>query len=367
MLIFLTLTQKCQLSCKYCGSSENYDIEDLSPHPMEIAYDLSLLEKFQKEEDLIICLYGGEPLLKMRIFKKIFAILPNAKYVLQTNAILLNKLKNNDLHKMDTILVSVDGDEKTTDFNRGEGTYSKVIKNVNVIREKEFQGDVIARMTVSKICDIYKSVQHLIGLGIFDHVHWQLDVLWDSDMNSRYGDFIKWRDEEYNPGITKLAEWFAEELKKGKVPGIVPFQGLLKSFLRDEKVTRIRCGAGSTSFNVTTGGLINVCPVAPEVDPICEIGEKDFTPKKLKDQDLIGGLCDECEVRQECGGRCLYANKTMWWEEEGFKEVCVTVKHLIKVVHDIIEPVAKEMIEKEVLSLKDFLYPFYNNTCEIIP
>ena len=57
--------------------------------------------------------------------------------------------------------------------------------------------------------DIYKSVNHLLSLNLFDHIHYQLDVEWDSDMNNRYkrklsNSFINWRDNNYNIGISKL-------------------------------------------------------------------------------------------------------------------------------------------------------------------
>ena len=53
-----------------------------------------------------------------------------------------------------------------------EKGYKKIIKNVKFIREKlNYKGDLIARMTCSGICDIYKSVVHLLDLNLFNHVH----------------------------------------------------------------------------------------------------------------------------------------------------------------------------------------------------
>ncbi|KAJ5072264.1 radical sam domain containing protein [Anaeramoeba ignava] len=364
MLWFLTLTQSCNLACKYCGSSENFDIEDLSPHPREISFDLNLLKRIQKDPDPVIAFYGGEPLLKMRLFKQIMELIPNAKYVLQTNAILLSKLKTEILHKFDCILISVDGDEKVTDYNRGEGTYQKVLENIRNIRERGFKGDLIARMTISEVSDIYTDVLHLISLGLFDHIHWQIDCLWDSEMTARWKDFYKWRDEIYNPGITKLAALFIEELRKGNVLPIVPFLGLLSSFIEGKKAT-LRCGAGRTSFNITTGGYVNACPVAPEFDPISKLDD-DFDPNSVRDSVFIGGLCNDCEILDKCGGRCLYTNKNMWWGKKGFRAVCNTVKHLVAQMDEIL-PEVKDLAQKKVFDMDLMNYPKYNNTCEIIP
>ena len=366
MLLFLTLTQQCQLSCKYCGSDTNDDIEEYNPHPQDLNYDLKYLQKFASNPNLIICFYGGEPLLQLGIIEKVINQLPNATFALQTNGLLLSKIKEEVLHRIHTILVSIDGNDETTDANRGKGTYSKVIEAVKTIRAKNYKGDLIARMTVSEVCDIYQSVMHLLSLGLFDHVHWQLDAQWDSDIHARWKDFYMWRDKIYNPGVTKLLEVFESKLKEGTVLGITPFLGLLKSFVKGEKVERVRCGAGSTSFNITTGGLINACPIAPEFDPFGDIRDDKFSCDKLVDKKMVEEPCTSCPIFSKCGGRCLYVNKTKWWGMDGYKAVCNTIFHLITGVEKVV-PLVQEMLEKGKVSDKQIMYPWYNNSCEIIP
>ncbi|MHA1305327.1 MAG: putative peptide-modifying radical SAM/SPASM domain-containing protein, partial [Candidatus Heimdallarchaeaceae archaeon] len=76
--------------------------------------------------------------------------------------------------------------------------------------------------------------------------------------------------------------------------------------------------------------------------------------------------CLSCEVYNLCGGRCLFANKTKLWGEEGFAEVCKTVKHLINELKKIKKEVL-ELIDNGIIEKSDFDYPAYNNTTEIIP
>lgn len=105
----------------------------------------------------------------------------NTKFVLQTNGTKLNRTPTAVVNKMDTILISVDGGEKVTDTNRGAGTWRQAIDNGYLIRKNGFKGDLIARMTVSHVSgDIYQDVKDLFDLGIFDHVHWQLDAQWST-------------------------------------------------------------------------------------------------------------------------------------------------------------------------------------------
>ena len=78
----------------------------------------------------------------------------------------IKKLKPEIIRNFNTILVSIDGDEETINFNRGKGIYKMLIKHCTWLRETcKFTGDLIARMTCSGNNDIYKSVTHLLNLG----------------------------------------------------------------------------------------------------------------------------------------------------------------------------------------------------------
>lgn len=376
MLVFITLTQSCNLTCTYCGSDENYeDIENITldeyerdTHPKEMTYDISKLEPFKEIDDLIICFYGGEPLLKNRVIYKIMDMFPKARFCLQTNATLLKTVKDDYLMKMDTILCSIDGRPETTNRCRGEGTYERIMENVACIKAKGFPNDLVARMTVSveQNGDIYDDVMHLISVG-FRHVHWQLDCNWDTPTEDRLATWCRWRDTCYNPGITRLADAFERALREEhRILPIAPFTGVLHSLLTGERVTGVRCGSGLTAFNITTGGGVSSCPIAAELDCISNINKKDFHPKDLYNAEAVAEPCVSCDIFHECGGRCLYANQTKWWGEEGFQEVCNTIRHLMKELHRIL-PTVQKLISDGVFTVEDFHYPAYNNSIEIIP
>lgn len=379
MLYFLTLTQRCNLACTYCGSSEEVDIEDLVD-PLEMTYKPDALEKLAQplsdpSEPMAICFYGGEPLLQLRTIKKVIKQHEglSTKFVLQTNGTKLNRTPTAVVNKMDTILISVDGGEKVTDTNRGDGTWRQAIDNGFLIRKNGFTGDLIARMTVSSVSgDVYQDVKDLFSLGIFDHVHWQLDVEWSTPKYAGYegrGGYLKWRDEVYNPSVTKLAQHFRDTLlNEKKLLGIAPFLPLLYTLITGKK-TELRCGAGLDSFNVRTGGGISACPIAPDSDlryDLAHINDDDFHPEKVRNSMRIGGPCLKCDVHGICGGRCLYANKTMWWGEEGYYAVCNTIKHLIRCMRDIQDDV-ENAIQDGIIELEDLNYPKYNNSLEVIP
>jgi putative peptide-modifying radical SAM enzyme len=224
--------------------------------------------------------------------------------------------------------VSVDGAAATTDRNRGTGVYARAVAAVRELRlRRGYTGDLVARMTVGEWSDVHRDVSHLVDLAdAFDHVHWQLDVLWDSPKHARWTDFLHWRDTSYNPGITHLAEDFAAALRQGRVLGIAPFLGLAWSILAGRPATHVRCSSGHRAFNVTTGGLVTTCPIAADCEPVgCIADSKPFDPVAVHGSLGLGGdgRCDKkCEVFGDCGGRCLYASRTDWWGADGFDEVC---------------------------------------------
>jgi len=363
MLYFIILTQKCNLTCKYCGNQPNPDIE-----PVEITYDIKTLKNFiQKDPEPIVAFYGGEPLLKIPLMEKIMDEIKAKHYILQTNGIFLHKLKPNYLHKLDTILVSIDGRKETTEYYRGKNTYNLIIKNVRIIRERGYGGDLIARMAVSEKTNIYEDVKHLIELKNpkFDHVHWQLDVQWDLPPYQRYKNFDEWA-KRYNKGITKLVKYWIQKMEKEeKVQGIVPFIGIMKTLLNNEK-TELRCGAGINSFTITTSGKIIACPIAPEFE-WNNIGNIwNSKPEDLPYKVTIGEPCLTCNIYSICGGRCLFANKTKLWGIQGFKKVCNITRHLIRELEKT-KPTIEKLIKRGIIKQEEFNYPPYNNTTEIIP
>ncbi|MHA1973773.1 MAG: TIGR04084 family radical SAM/SPASM domain-containing protein [Candidatus Hodarchaeales archaeon] len=362
MLYFIFLTHRCNLNCSYCGET-SYPILSVSK---EISYsDEELFSFLARDPNPIIAFYGGEPSLNLQMMYNIINKVDRAKFVLQTNGTLLSNILPDYLEKIDTILVSIDGSERITDFYRGKGTYKKIMSNTRYIRQNGFSGDLIARMTVSYKTNIYDEVNHLLSLENpkFDHIHWQLDVIWSD--KEKWHSFERWVNTRYNPGITRLIKEWLENIKDySRVVGIVPFIGIMRTLLEDSP-TKLRCGAGIDAFAVQTNGDIYACPVCPEFEDF-KVGElKTATPARLNNSLSITSPCLECEYLSVCGGRCLFTNRHNFWGND-FELVCMTVKHLIDELRKI-KPVIKNLIEAGKLNEKDFSYPSYNNTCEIIP
>ncbi|UJG44259.1 MAG: TIGR04084 family radical SAM/SPASM domain-containing protein [Candidatus Heimdallarchaeum endolithica] len=358
---FLVTTNRCNFYCQYCQNEPHPDL------PVNANWDLKQLKEFLSQDpNPTIAFYGGEPLLNLKLIKEVMNEIDAEHYTIQTNGWFLDKLPTEYLVRFSTILISIDGDKDITDANRGKGVFDKIKENIGIIKEKGFKGDLIARMAVSESADIFRDVYFLLNdreLG-FDHVHWQLDVLWDDIDHTRWQNLDDWIIN-YNNGITKLVNYWLEEMQKGKILGIVPFLGVFWNILNNKKTT-LPCQAGLTSFAIRTDGVITVCPLPPEYEFSVVGNIKDNKPTDVFNSVLIEDPCLTCEVYDLCGGRCLFANKTKLWGEEGFAKVCGTVKHLIFELKKI-KPDVEKLIENGIIRKEDLNYPKYNNTTEIIP
>lgn len=358
---FIIISNDCNLRCAYCLNEPHPDL------PVTPNWSLEELKSFLKEDNYPdIAFYGGEPLLKIDFIEQIMDGITAEHFTIQTNGILLHNLKSEYLNRMSSILISIDGNKEVTETNRGIGVFDKIQQNITNIRERGFTGDLIARMAVSEVSNIYQDVLFLLNEEdlTFNHVHWQLDCQWDYDMSERWNDFTKWV-EGYNEGITRLVSYWLEKMRLGEVKGIVPFLGIFRNILNDNK-TDLPCEAGLRSFAIRTDGIVTFCPLPSEFVKTIVGDIRKNKSGELRNSAKIENSCLKCEVFDLCGGRCLFANLYKLWGEEGFNLVCTTVKHLISELKGIREEV-EELIEKGIIKREQFDYPEYNNTTEIIP
>jgi putative peptide-modifying radical SAM enzyme len=374
MHFYVTLTNNCNLKCRYCygKACEDFgsDFHDLTVDyslPSSISYDTDALQAFlEKDRDTVLVFYGGEPLLRIDKLREIMDRARNSRFMIQTNGLLLDRLEPEYVNKFETILVSVDGDEALTDHYRGKGTYRRVANNVQRILANGFRGEIIARMTVGEETEIDRQVLALIhGKDLpVSSVHWQLDALfWQNDFPRRQ--FAKWATESYNPRLRSLIQAWVEHMRiDGEVLRLYPLVGVMQSLLVNE-TSPLRCGAGWIMFNIQTDGNITPCPVMAGMKDFYLGNIRETSSESLRDTAFVSDPCTRCDIYGICGGRCLYANATKLWGDKGFRQVCDTVKGMMDSLHEAL-PEVRHLIQEGKIQLEDFEYTKYNS-CEIIP
>jgi uncharacterized protein len=376
MYFHIILTDECNLCCRYCRAKafevlEESDDEtapriDIDPDlPRDLNFDLDLLYTFlQKDPAATLTFYGGEPLMRADLIDRIVREAPVQQFMIQTNGILLDRLAPEIVNRFSTILVSLDGGEELTDSNRGAGVYRNVMENVRKIRERGFNGELIARMAVTERTDIAEAVCWLSNNPdySFSSIHWQLDANFAGDFSRRQ--FADWTRTSYNPGIRILvAEWVDHMESQGEVMKWYPFIDPMEDLLLGKK-SQLRCGSGHANYSIMTDGHIAPCPVM--------IGMKEYyvghiltaDPQNL-DRIFVGGECTGCDIYDFCGGRCLYSNITKPWNMAERKTVCGTVENLYSALTEAV-PRVRALIERGTITLHDFAHEKFNG-CEIIP
>lgn len=356
LLFFIITSGKCNLHCRYCGGSFP---EDRVPY--DVTYDLDSLKNFiEKDPEATIAFYGGEPLINSKFIERVMTCIKAKHFVIQTNGLLYERLGKEFWNKMDAVLLSIDGRKEVTNFYRGDKVYEKVIEVARQLRSSGFKGDLIARMAVSERTDIYRDVLHLVGLELFDHIHWQLDVGW----STLWEDFIGWCKTKYMPGIKALVDFWGRELQIGKVIGLVPFLGILQR-IRKNSIEGPPCGSGRDAFAIMPTGEVLACPIAFDVG-WAKVGNLyNNTPSDLLRVD-VGGSCKTCKYFRVCGGRCLYVNKEHLWGKEHMNMVCEITKFTINEILNCLN-IVEYVLNRQVISQDDLDYPKFNNSTEIIP
>jgi putative peptide-modifying radical SAM enzyme len=376
MFFHVLLTSDCNLQCKYCfgESLDDFDEEfgeDIKVDynlPRNLNYDISLLDRFCRQDpDCTLTFYGGEPLMQATKLREIMDRVTPKHYMMQTNGLLLHTLEPKYVNRFHTLLVSIDGEKGLTDHYRGEGTYQKVINNLNLIKQNKYTGELIARMTVMEQTDIEKQVRYLLCNDdiTFTSIHWQLNAgFWGNDYKRR--NFEEWTKSSYIPGVNALTHFWVDYMhQKGKVIKLYPLLGIANSLLHDEKNCLMRCGSGWINYSIQTDGHIMPCPTMWGMKSHYLGHIKDADPKHLPKIFVQENPCSQCRILSVCGGRCLYTNITKRWTDKAYSNVCHTVQQLIKSVQTEI-PRIKQLIKDNKLTLQDFDYVKYNGA-EIIP
>ncbi len=133
------VTKFCNMTCEMCFT---YPIDSKSKmaHTSEPTLE-QLTDVINQLCDLgaqVIVPFGGEPLIRKDIGAIIDVIKARNRYcVLYTNGTYLPK-RIDDLHGVDQLVISIDGDEETHDSIRGKGSYKNAITAVELALERNF-------------------------------------------------------------------------------------------------------------------------------------------------------------------------------------------------------------------------------------
>lgn len=156
-VITFEVTQKCNLKCYYCTYGELYNNTE-NNHDRDLLFNKAkglmdyMLVNYNSKDNLstsrflTIGFYGGEPLLNFRFIKKMVNYLNEIKtnnvrieYTMTTNALLLDKYMDFLVDNNFMIMISLDGDCKSSLYRvseKGSRVYNKILFNIKELKRK---------------------------------------------------------------------------------------------------------------------------------------------------------------------------------------------------------------------------------------
>jgi len=254
------LTEKCNLACTYCYL-KNLDIaRDIDK---KTGFDIIHFLLSQAEEHLSISFFGGEPLLKFDLMKKIISYTKKKveekgikiTFSINTNGILIDREKIEYLRKNRIgIVLSIDGLPESHDKRRitreGDGSFNLLKNIIPILLEDPRQ--VHIRMTVlpDTVSKMYRGVRFIHDMG-FRSVAVAMERTapgWTADKRKIF-------TEEYK----KIVDWYIDILREGDRFRLVDLDYGAVSLDFSYRERGMPCEAGQKGIAIDPTGVIYPC------------------------------------------------------------------------------------------------------------
>lgn len=142
--ILLDPTSACNLHCTGCWAAEY-------GHALNLSYEdiCSIIDQGRELGCHIYIYTGGEPLVRKADLIRVCERYPDCVFLCFTNATLIDEDFCQDMIRVANFVpaISAEGNEHTTDARRGDGTYAKIERAMDLLREHELPFGISACWT----------------------------------------------------------------------------------------------------------------------------------------------------------------------------------------------------------------------------
>lgn len=142
------ITNRCNLACQYCGTN------NVKCPEVDTGKAFELIEKLSRNGIRLIRFTGGEPLVRNDIADIInFSARQGIRNVLSTNGILFPGAVAR-IDRLDGVSVSLDGDARTHDMIRGQGSFDKALTALGVAKERMIPRTILTVLSSRNLNEI---------------------------------------------------------------------------------------------------------------------------------------------------------------------------------------------------------------------
>ncbi len=350
-ILYLIITQGCNLGCKYCfleNPSANWKNLTMSFDTAQIAIDKFVC--YVKEENIknaTIMLFGGEPLINWKLIKQIVEYCSNTypdmftneendniSFRMVTNGTLIDEEKAIFMKKNNIIAaISLDGPKKINDINRvfkgtDRSVYDSVLKAISILKRNNCEFGLSITLSPSVINDKDYIIQWLKDIDIkniyFNPLHY----------SSKNKD---WK-EHYQKSTQFMIDIFDVLLSEKIINGRITRQ--IESFVK-RMFYFADCGAAGLHQLVIKpngGVLVCQCDYESEYNFLGNIKNDSFNKlmnnpnaeKWVNSIPLKKNKCLNCKGLFICGGSCLTQNTNMFGKScQVDQTYCIYIKKVL--------------------------------------
>lgn len=167
--ILMDPTSACNLKCKGCWAADYGNKLSMSYETMD-----DIIKQGKKLGSYLYIFSGGEPLIRKDDIIKLCHEHCECAFLAFTNGTLIDEAFANEMLRVGNFVpaISVEGDEESTDFRRGKGTFAKCMKAMRILRDKRLPFGISTCYT-SKNTDLIGSEEY------FDQmIEWGAKFCW---------------------------------------------------------------------------------------------------------------------------------------------------------------------------------------------
>jgi radical SAM protein with 4Fe4S-binding SPASM domain len=307
--IEIQLTSRCNLKCGHCFGG----FSSASKAIMPLKHVQQILDDMVERQIPRVTFSGGEPLLYPDLETCIrYAAQRDLDTRLLTNGSLITPELATTLVRsgLQSAAVSIDGDEKEHDRNRGAGRYLKALSAIASLRQAGLSSVSINLLVHSEnYRSIDATIDELLGAGAKYVICLPLQLF------GRARD--RMHDKQLSP--SQMLELYRRFERDSRVERRVFIHGPLGALMdapppRDLPPDEWEpCQAGQTRLSVSADGSCHPCiPIDPPLGNYFEVGldriwhEASFL-RAVRDPAKLSAECRSCEYLPRCFGGCRVA------------------------------------------------------------